>query len=131
MLAGIVSFFNSEEMTVGAIAGTEADRRNYAAASVAFNLKDKTFVKLFGTNCAAHFPVPPPASLAPAAAQPSYSPSTGVADEISSPTTSEATSPTLSAGLASLGLEDSASTSVPHADNGGSSVAAPATSAKA
>ena len=65
LFTGIVSFFNAEEMTVGAVAGTEGERNHYALASLPFNAKDKVFVKLFGTDMSVHFPQPPPATAAP------------------------------------------------------------------
>ena len=43
----------------GAVAGTAQQRQAYAAASMAYNLKDKAFVKLFGTDIEELFPTPP------------------------------------------------------------------------
>ena len=48
ILTGIISFFNSEESTVGSVVETVEKRRELAKLSHAFNLKDKVFVELFG-----------------------------------------------------------------------------------
>lgn len=119
ILTGIVSFFNSEESTVGSVNRTEAERKKYAQDSMAFNLKDKTFVKLFGTDCSQHFP-PPRATAAAAAAAPT--PSSAAPDAIagagSSPatTTSTPTSPSSSSSAQSPPSSSSSSSSSSAAD---------------
>jgi len=47
ILTGIISFFNSEETTVGSLESTKQERIAFAAASRAFNAKDKVFMSLF------------------------------------------------------------------------------------
>lgn len=56
ILSGIVSFFNSEEMTVGAVSASPSDRQRFAASSMSTNARDKTFVELFGTDMTVHWP---------------------------------------------------------------------------
>jgi len=48
ILTGIISFFNSEESTVGSVVETVEKRREIAKLSHAFNLKDRVYVELFG-----------------------------------------------------------------------------------
>ena len=50
ILTGIVSFMNAEEMTTGGLAASSAERKAFAAASAAYNAKDKVYVQLFGTG---------------------------------------------------------------------------------
>lgn len=50
ILTGVVSFFNSEEMTTGSINASKSERMRLAAASKAFNLRDKTYCEVFGTD---------------------------------------------------------------------------------
>ena len=48
ILTGLISFFNSEESTVGSIDEPVERRRELAAASHDFNMKDRIYVELFG-----------------------------------------------------------------------------------
>lgn len=48
ILTGIVSFMNTEEVTVGSITSSPSERRHLATKSMEFNGKDKVFIGLFG-----------------------------------------------------------------------------------
>jgi len=113
ILTGIVSFYNSEESTVGSINRTEAERKKFAQDSMAFNLRDKTFVKLFGTDCGVHFP-PPRAAAAGGASAGALAPA-GAGCGASSATPTSVTAPvgeTVAAGPgASGGASPSSSSS--------------------
>ena len=50
ILTGIVSFMNSDELTTGGLMASAAERRTMAAASKAYNLKDKVYCDLFGAG---------------------------------------------------------------------------------
>lgn len=51
ILSGIISFFNSEEITAGSIQNPSSiDRKKFASESMEYNLKDKIFMEIFGDN---------------------------------------------------------------------------------
>jgi ubiquitin-conjugating enzyme E2 J2 len=51
ILSGIISFFNSEEITAGSIQNPSSiDRKKFASESMEYNLKDKIFMEVFGDN---------------------------------------------------------------------------------
>ena len=50
ILTGIVSFMNSDELTTGGLMASVTERKTMAAASTAYNLKDKVYCDLFGAG---------------------------------------------------------------------------------
>jgi ubiquitin-conjugating enzyme E2 J2 len=52
ILTGLVSFMTGDDMTTGAIRSSDLQQRQLAAASVAFNLKNQTFLELFSKSLA-------------------------------------------------------------------------------
>lgn len=67
ILTGIISFFNSEETTVGSLSDSVEMRRQFASQSIAFNIKDRVFVELFTNDPAKMFLEIHPRSSAAAA----------------------------------------------------------------
>ena len=55
LLTGIVSFMNTEEATVGSVKASSAERKVLAARSMEYNMKDPTFIAVFGTLPLIHF----------------------------------------------------------------------------
>ena len=52
---GIVSFMNTEEATVGSVKASSDERRVLAARSMEYNMKDPTFIAVFGAHPLIHF----------------------------------------------------------------------------
>jgi len=101
ILTGIISFFNSEESTVGSLSDSVETRRQYASQSIAFNLKDRVFVELFTADPAKMFQDIHPRSSAAAAA--ATAADGGIKDKAGEPAPAPAAVPAPAEGSTGLG----------------------------